>query len=217
MPIGTGAVLALALTGCAHRPAAPGDALQSYAAALERKDYAAAYSLMSAAYRQRVSAAEFRRQLDADGTEMANDARALREGAQRWGARVEVAVGNDETVTLVREADAWRLDGTPFEPYGQATPRAALRTFVRAVENRRYDVLLRLVPSRYRAVVSADKLRSFWEGEQGGRNRGLLRELRMALDARIAEEGDEAFLTYGANRQVKFVREDGAWRIESPE
>ncbi len=209
-------MLVLAL-GCATRAAGPGQALETYASALERKDYATAYGLTSGSYRQHVSLDDFRRQMQADATELAADAHSLRENAARWGSRVDVVIGRDERVTLVREGAAWRLETPPFEPYGQGTPRAALRTFVRAVEGRRYDVLLRLVPARYRAAVTADKLRAYWEGDQAAAHRALLRDLRLALDARIVEEADEAFVTYGASRQVRFVREEGFWRIESPE
>jgi hypothetical protein len=105
----------------------------------------------------------------------------------------------------------------PFEVMGQGTPRAALRTFVRAAESGRFDVLLRLVPSRFRTSVTADKLRAFWQGEAAAPARAMLRELRLNLDARIYEEGDEAYMPYGARRQARFVREDGVWKLESPE
>jgi hypothetical protein len=123
----------------------------------------------------------------------------------------------DDRVVLVHEAAGWRLEAPPLDPYGQATPRAALRSFVRAVENRRYDVLVRLAPSRYRSTITVEKLRAFWEGEAAAQNRAFLRELRLNLYAHIAEEGDEAFMTYGSGRQVRFAREEGLWRIESPE
>ena len=64
--------------------------------------------------------------------------------------RVEVQLPLGETVPLVLEDGRWRIDGPLLEPWGQRTPRAALRTFVRALEQRRYDVLSRLVPARYR-------------------------------------------------------------------
>jgi hypothetical protein len=203
--------------GCAQRAAAPAGAIEAYAAAVERKDYPAAYGLMSASFRQRVTLAEFRRQVEPDAVELGADARSLRESADRWTRRATVALPGDERVSLVREGGGWRLEGPPLEAYGQGTPRAALRSFVRAVENRRYDVLARLAPARFRAAVTAEKLRAFWEGAASAPNRGFLRELRLNLGARIAEEGDEAFMTYGSGRQVRFVREDGSWRIESPE
>ena len=202
---------------CAQRAAAPGGAIEAYAAAIERKDYAGAYGLMSSSYRQQVSLADFRRTMERDAGELAADARSLRETADRWSGRATVVVPGDERVSLTREGGSWRLDGPPLDPYGQATPRAALRSFVRAVENRRYDVLVRLAPARFRATITPDKLRAFWEGAAGASDRAFLRELRLNLYARIAEEGEEAFMTYGTGRQVRFVREEGLWRIESPE
>jgi hypothetical protein len=203
--------------GCAQRAAAPGGAIEAYAAAIERKDYAGAYGLMSSSYRQQVSLPDFRRTMERDATELAADARSLRDSADRWTGRVTVAMPGDERVSLSREGGGWRLEAPPIDPYGQASPRAALRSFVRAVESRRYDVLVRLAPARFRSTLTADKLRAFWEGPAGAPERAFLRELRLNLYARIAEEGEEAFMTYGTGRQVRFVREEGLWRIESPE
>lgn len=205
------------LAACAQRAAAPGGAIESYAAAIERKDYGAAYGLMSASYRQQVSLADFRKAMERDAGELAADAKALRESADRWSGHATVALPGDERVSLTREGGGWRLDAPPLDPYGQGSPRAALRSFVRAVESKRYDVLLRLAPARFRASITADKLRAFWEGAASAQNRTFLRELRLNLYARIAEEGEEAFMTYGSGRQVRFVREEGLWRIESPE
>ena len=210
-------LLGLLAAACAQRAAAPGGAIESYAAAIERKDYGAAYGMMSASYRQQVSLGEYRKAMERDAAELTADARALRESVDRWAGRATVSLPGDERVALTREGGGWRLDAPPLDPYGQTSPRAALRAFVRAVENRRYDVLLRLAPARFRASISADKLRAFWEGPAGPQNRAFLRELRLNLYARIAEEGEEAFMTYGSGRQVRFVREEGLWRIESPE
>jgi hypothetical protein len=199
------------------RSASPPSTVLAYASAVERRDYAAAYGLMSQSFRQRVPLAEFRRQMEQDAAEVGADVRALQGSADRWAGRVEMALPGDERIVLLREGGGWRLEDRPLDPYGQGTPRAALRAFVRAVESRRYDVLVRLAPGRHRGGLSAAKLRAFWEGDQAAQNRPLLRELRLNLAAPISEEGDEAFMTYGSNRQVRFVREEGVWCIESPE
>jgi hypothetical protein len=209
--------LLLIAAGCAQRAAAPAGAIDAYAAAVERKDYAGAYTLLSSGYRQQVSLADFEKQQQRDAAELGADAKALRATGDRWGARASVALPNDERAFLVREGSGWRLEAPPIDPYGQGSPRAAIRSFVRAIENRRYDVLVRLAPVRFRAGVTVEKLRTFWEGPAAAANRAFLRELRLNLGARIAEEGEEAFMTYGSGRQVRFVREDGLWRIESPE
>jgi hypothetical protein len=207
----------LCMTACVGRAAAPPSTVLAYASAVERRDFGAAYDLMSASFKQRVSLPEFRRQMELDAPELAADVRALRDSTDRWATRVELTLPGEDHVGLVREGRAWRLEERPLDPYGQASPRAALRAFVRAIETRRYDVLLRLAPARFRGALSTGKLRAFWEGDEAAQNRPLLRELRLNLSAPISEEGDEAFMTYGTNRQVRFVREDALWRIESPE
>jgi hypothetical protein len=209
--------LALGLLACGHGAAQPSDALVAYAAALERGDHRAAYELLSESYRRRVGYAEFSRRLSAVRADVAAGAGALREGAARAGQRVEVPLPGDERLGLVREAGVWRLQEPPFEVFSQDSPRAALRAFVRAAESARYDVLLQLAPARYRAELTEAKLRAHWEGPAAEQTRALVSSLRLALEGRIVEEGDEAFLLYGNGRQARFLREDGLWRLESPE
>jgi hypothetical protein len=78
-------------------------------------------------------------------------------------------------------------------------------------------VLIELAPARYRAALTPEKLRSYWQAFGVERTAALLSDLRLAADERIVEEGDEAFVVYGQGRQVHLVREDESWRIESPE
>jgi hypothetical protein len=211
------ALLFLPALACAERAASPAGALGQYGTALEREDWSAAYGLMSASYRKRVPLETFRRQMQAAGRDSRLAGRALRENAAGWAARAEIAIGDGERVSLVREAGTWRLESPPFEPFGQDTPRAALRAFIHAVESARYDVLVELAPARYRGDVTPEKLRAFWQGQGPERKHALLGALRLALERRIIEEGDEAYLVYEGGRQVRFVREEGLWRIESPE
>jgi hypothetical protein len=207
----------IAAGACSHAASGPAEALSQFGSALEQGDLDRAYALMSESYRKRVSLAEFKKHMKISPEEARADGRVVRENAGRWGARVEVVVGGDERLTLVREGSAWRLDRPPFDPFGQGTPRSALRTFIRAIEGRHWEVLVELAPARYRGEITPAKVRSYWEAQGDERTRTLLRDLRLALDAPILEEGDEALLRYGSGRQVRFVREEGAWRIESPE
>src|SRR5207244_1082653 len=161
--------------------------------------------------------------------------RRLREGPPRAPLRIEVDVGDDadvaaglgDRIVLIQERGAggeWRVDGRPFDIWSQATPRAALRTFLRAIERRRFDIVAGLVPNRYRAGITPDKLRDYWEGagSDGDRtrrddNQKLLRRLRASIKAPIIEVGDEARMPYADSAEVVFVREDGVWKIEDPD
>jgi hypothetical protein len=136
--------------------------------------------------------------------------------------RVTIDLVQGEPVTLVEEGGRWLVDDpTLFEPWSQRTPRAALRSFVRALEQQRYDVVLRLCPTQRRPTLSVDALRAYWEGEHKADNAALLARLRAALDAPapghpMVETGDEARMPYPGG-EVRLVREDGAWKIENPD
>jgi hypothetical protein len=205
--------------GCAHQGEAPADTLSAFGAAIERKDYEAAYALTSSDFRKRVPLATFRAELEAGGPDAQALGRRLRETAGHAPLRVEVDVDLGEKLPLVYDGGHWRVDGQPFELWSQKTPRAALRSFIRALDRRRYDVALRLVPNRYRAGLTAEKLRDYWEGERKTENGQLLGRLRAAVSAGlpIVEVGDEAHMPYGEKYEVRFVREDGAWKIEDPD
>jgi hypothetical protein len=207
-------------SGCAHGGGAggPEGTLAAFASAVERKDYDAAYALTSVAYRARVTPAVFRATLEAGGADTLAESRALRARVEGPRLRADVALDLGETVPLVREEGGWRLDAQPFEPFGQSTPRAALRAFIHALERRRFDLALRLVPARYRAGLTAETLRGYWEGERRADNAQLLTRLRAAAaQAIIVETGDEAHMPYGDEQEVHFVREGGEWKIEDPD
>jgi hypothetical protein len=203
--------------GCAHRPEGPASSAAAFGAALERGDLRAAYALTSSEFRKRTPYEAFAASMAAD----VNGARAF---GQRLGAeapkipnRVEVRLDLGETVVMVLEEGIWRIDGPTFEIWSQRTPRAALRTFIHALDDKRYDVVLRLVPSRYRGDLTADKLKQYWEVERKDAGRALLTRLRAAVMVPIAQVGDEAHMPYGTDQEVRFVREDSLWKIEKPE
>ena len=207
-------LLASAAAACAHPQRGPAEALSDFGGAVDRKDYAGAYALMTADYRKRVTFEDFRRDLDGGGAEVQAAAHRLREEAARTPLQIDVDIDLGQRLTLVLEAGQWRVAAHPFDLYDQATPRAALRSFVRAAETGRYEALLRLTPNRYRVAVTIQKLRDYWEGEHKAENRKRLAELRASIGAPIVETGDEARMPYGDNSEARFVREDGLWKVE---
>jgi hypothetical protein len=206
----------LAPAGCAQGAASPGRAAAAFGSALERGDTAAAYALISADTQRRLSYDAFVALYATDPAEAKAFGRRVAVESARTPPRAEVAVGPAETLPLVLEGGGWRVAGMAFEPWGQGTPRAALRTFIRALEERRYEIVLRLVPNRYRGELTADKLRQYWEQERKDDHFVLLARLRAAAESAIVESGEEAHMPYGPDQEVRFVREDGRWKIESP-
>jgi hypothetical protein len=208
--------LLAASIACAHAPEGPATTMQQFGGALARGDLRAAYALTSADFQKRTPYETFAAGMGSNPGDTAALGKRVGEQAARVAPRVDVPLGQGETLALVLDAGRWRIDGPIPEPWGQKTPRAALHTFVRALGERRYDVVMRLVPRRHRVDLTADKLRQYWEAHPD-ETRALLGRLQGALAAPIVESGDEAHMPYGPEQEVVFVREDGIWRIEDPD
>lgn len=212
-------MLAVLATGC-PRPGSgntPEGVVSGFAAALRDGRVDEAYGLMSEGYRRRVSREDFARYTSDYPAEVQQTARAL---AQRRGPveqEATVEYGEGETLRLVRERGDWRVATDVVDFYDQSSPRAALRSFVRAMERRRYDVVLSLIPEADREGMTAERMREAWEGEGVEEVERLLSNLRASLDNPIEEVGDRATMAYGDRFRVQFVREDGMWRIEDPD
>jgi len=211
-----GVIFATAVLACAHQPEGPATTLQAFGAALARGDVRGAYALTSTDYQKRTPYEAFAAALGTNAADTKDLGKRVAEQAARVAPRVDVQLAQGEALSLVLEAGRWRIDGPTPEPWGQRTPRAALRTFVRALGERRYDIVLRLVPRRHRADLTADKLRQYWEAHQE-ETKAMLARLQAALAAPIVESGDEAHMPYGPELEMVFVREDGVWRIEDPD
>ncbi|HTB59928.1 MAG TPA: hypothetical protein VLC06_18780 [Polyangia bacterium] len=209
---------ALALTGaCAHRPEEPAATVAAFGAALAHGDLRAAYQLTSLEFQHQMPYEAFAAGLAAAGGEPAALGGRLIAEAATVAPRVEVTLALGEQVPLVLEGGRWRIDGPVYEAWGQATPRAAVRTFVRALDAHRYDVVLRLVPERYRVGLSAARLRTFWEGDHPDEHQRLLARIRAAVHGPLTETGDEARLSVAPDGEMRLVREAGQWKIEDPE
>lgn len=212
------ALAALALAGCGvSAGATPEGTVGVFAASLRDGRIGDAYALMSEGYRQRVTQVEFERYFREHPAEIGETARAL--SRPRGAAEQEAVVeyGEGEVVRLVREHGDWRVATDVVDFYDQSTPRAALRAFVRAMERRRFDVVLRLIPEADREGMTGERMREAWEGEGREAVERLLASLRVSLDNPIEEVGDRATMPYGERFRVQFVREDGHWRIEDPD
>jgi len=116
---------------------------------------------------------------------------------------------------LIYEQGSWHVDASAIDLYSQRTPEAAVRAFLRAYENRRFDVLLKFVPQDQREDLTAAELKKAWEGEERADMDRLTGALRASLPtAKIEAFGDRATLAFGAGGSVELVREGGLWKIE---
>jgi hypothetical protein len=213
------ALLACALpVACAAGSSAssPEGVLSAYSHAVQRGQLAEAYALLSEDAKKSINFEEFKRMIQENPEQAQELMRALdrpQSGPPRVTAKVTGADG--EPLLLVYEAGGWRVDGSAIDLYSQATPESAGLAFLRAVENKRYDVLLRFVPDSQRDGMSEATLRQAWEGEQKQDMARLTEALKAALPtAHFEVVGDRATLAYGAGGTMELVREHGAWKVE---
>ncbi len=201
------------VAGCAARTP-PGTALDHYASALRAKNYDAAYQLMSSQFRATVSHDEFVAMLRDNPREVADTADRLGSQQRRLEVSAELRYGLGDHLQLTEEGGQWRIATNPLAFYDQTTPRSALRSFLRAFRLERWDVMLRFVPRQYAELMNVDKVKQQFTGERHEEMAQLMNQLEANIDEPIEEQGNEARLRYGAGLEVKFIREEGRWRLQ---
>lgn len=203
-------------SGCrARAPRSPEDAVQAFAGALAAGRLERAYELLSPTQRDTLTLADFKKKIHDNPDESKALSQALTQVRQvRLQALVQLADGR--RLLLTRDGNKFVIDEPLAEFYSLASPRAALRSFVAAIEANRWDVLLALMPAADRAGLDAAAL----ERSLAPRVEELTRLaalLSTALDAPIEIVGERATLTYGEGFSMRFVRESEGWKVEDPE
>lgn len=219
------------LAGCAARATGPVDALQGYADALREGRMRDAWTMLSSTARASLPFERFEAAAREHPEELADAIRAYGELQPEAPVTARLELASGEVLTLVEERGRWRLDPSALDFYGQHTPAQALRSYARALERGRWDVLLRIAPRRVgeslaEAATAAhetpeQQLQRAFGGADAARAQGVVQRLREALDrGRLIEvAGDRATMVYGrgGERMARLVREDGRWRVEEPE
>lgn len=189
--------------------------LSAYAAALRDGRADDAYRLLSDEARRGISIEAFRRMVSDDPEGVREIGRSLERPTAPPIVTASVTGPSGQELSLVLENGSWRVDGTTIDLYAQDTPRHAIQGFVRAVERKRYDVVMRYVPEAHREGLDAPKLRSAWEGHEKDEIAQVVAALKQALPGgQIEETGDRAAMPYGAGT-IQLVREHGLWKIEN--
>lgn len=211
------AVIALALSCAAcTTPKAedPHSVLRGYSRALEEGRAEDAYRMLSEEARRGISLEAFRRMVKDNPEEVREIARALARPTATPVVTATVTSANGQELQLVLENGAWKVEATAIDLYAQDSPRRAIQGFVRAVERKRYDVVLKYVPDAHKEGLDAAKLKSAWEGHDKEEIEQVVSALKQALPtATIEETGDSATMAYGAGT-MQLVRERGLWKIE---
>jgi len=204
----------LGLSGACHRSKGPSQTLDRYGRALKNRDFGSAYDLMSSGFRGKVSREDYVRMMRDNAREVDETADRLRgkKGSLEVSAEFEYGLG--DKMLLVQEAGRWKISANPLGFYDQSTPRNALRSFLRAYELERWDMMLRFVPNTYREKMDVTKMKAQFTGPSKEQMQNLVQTLQANVDEPIVERGNDARMSYGDRFTVQFVKEDGAWKLK---
>jgi hypothetical protein len=216
---GLGWTLVLAAgSGCAgaqHPGGDPQSVLHAYAHALEQSHADDAYRLLSDEARRGISLDAFRRLVKEDPEGVKEIGKSLERPTAPPVVTATVTSASGQELYLVLEDGAWRVDASSIDLYAQDTPRHAVQGFIRAVERKRYDIVMRYVPDTHKEGLDAAKLQAAWEGHEKEEIEQVVAALKQALPAATIEEtGERATMPYGAGT-MQLVREHGLWKIEN--
>jgi hypothetical protein len=209
------ASIASGAIGCtAPKAEDPQSILHSYSRALEEGRAEDAYRMLSDEARRGISLEAFKRMVKDNPEEVREIAKALARPTATPVVTATVTSSNGQELQLVLENGKWRVEATAIDLYAQDTPRHAIQGFVRAVERKRYDVVLKFVPDSHKEGLDPGKLKTAWEGHDKEEIEQVVSSLKQALPtASIEETGDRATMAYGAGT-MQLVRERGLWKIE---
>src|SRR5438067_4491816 len=199
--------------GCAPS-SGPSQTLDKYGRALKNHDFGESYDQMSSSFRSKVSRDDYVRMMRDNPREVDETADRLRgkHGSLEVSAEFEYGLGDQ--MRLVQEDGEWKIATNPLGFYDQTTPKAALRSFLRAYRLERWDIMLRFVPNQYREKMDAAKMKAQFTGPSKDSMETLMNSLEANVDESITERGNDARMQYGDRYEVKFVKEDGVWKLK---
>lgn len=195
----------------------PTQTLDRYGRALKNHDFGESYDQMSSSFRSKVSRDDYVRMMRDNPREVDETADRLRgkHGSLEVSAEFEYGLGDQ--MRLVQEDGEWKIATNPLGFYDQTTPKAALRSFLRAFRLERYDIMLRFVPNQYREKMDVAKMKAQFTGASKDKMETLMNSLEANVDEPIVERGNDARMSYGEKYEVKFQKEDGVWKLKDLE
>lgn len=211
-------LLSAALAACAGAKAEdPQSVLRAYSHALEEGRADDAYRMLSEEARRGISLEAFRRMVKDNPEEVREIARSLARPTATPVVTASVTTSNGQELDLVLENGRWKVEATAIDLYAQDTPRHAIQGFLRALERKRYDVLVKYASDQHREGLDANTLREAWEKKEHDQIEQFVVALKQALPtAPIEEAGERATMPYGSG-SIQLVREHGLWKIENLE
>jgi hypothetical protein len=191
--------------------------ISAYAQAVQTGAWRKAYALTSSSFQKRYNEEEFVRLLLENKADLREFGAKLQQRAERVHLEATLIPNEGGALLLVQEQGEWKIASSPLEFYSQRTPAEAIRSFIKAIERRRYDIIVeRFVPAKRARTLTKEMVQHYFEGEERDEAALLLRNLKANIDASIHLSGNTATMPYGERSMVRFLLEDGLWKIENP-
>jgi hypothetical protein len=206
-------LILLVVLGCTPS-GGPSQTLDKYGRALKNHDFGESYDLMSSSFRGKVSREDYMRMMRDNPREVDETADRLRGKRGSLEVSAEFEYGLGDQMRLVQEDGHWKIQTNPLAFYDQSTPKAALRSFLRAFRLERWDIMLRFVPNTYREKMDVAKMKAQFTGASKEQMETLMNTLEANVDEPIIERGNDARMSYGDKYEVKFLKEDGVWKLK---
>ena len=179
----------------------PHETLRRYVEAVETDRPDDAYRLLDEGVRSRMTPAEFASQWKSLRAELQAQAVRLKAALGKpVKARAQVSYPAGGRAMLSYSDDRWRIDDGVALSGGAATPSDALKAFVRAVESRSYEAVMRLLARSVRESIERDVAER-------------VAKLKEAAGQEIEVTGVRARLQYAPRFKVELIHEEGEWRI----
>ncbi len=115
-------------------------------------------------------------------------------------AQAKVSYPSGSRASLTYLGNRWQIDEGIAVSGGAATPVDALKSFMRAVESRSYEAVMRCLARSVREGIERDIAER-------------LGKLRQALSQEIEVTGGRARLQYEPRFKIELIQEEGEWRI----
>lgn len=177
----------------------------------------AAYAMLSDDVRRRCDRACFTRLLLSQRIELVQARAQVRAGEARVRMQAQLTLPDGTALRLAQPepGGAYLFDDNPLDFYPQDTPERTLRSFMRAVESKRYEALLRFVPQTLEEQYSLEILQERFEGPGRATLLAQLAAIRRHLSEPFAfdKEGRAARLPVAEGKEARLVLEDGRWRV----
>jgi hypothetical protein len=196
-------LLSLAEAGCGSaRWAGPQDTLQRYLAAIDKNNPVEAYALMDESLRRQMTQTEFVTKWNAHQQELKEQAVAIRAAwSKPLKARAQITYASGTRAHLSLEDRRWQIDEGIAVTLQAATPIDALRAFIRAVEQRSYEGVMKLLAKPVRENIERDI-------------NDRLSKLKQALNQEIEVTGSRARIQYDPRFKIELTNEDGQWKVQ---